>query len=143
MVLVVDETEDIEDGGGEGAEAKLAWGEWICGGGDKDGCVVEGGADDVEPGCFLFWAPLNRLAASWFWGKGSSVSCMLFCVVLCESVCVDCALFRVARTGRGVGWRVGVSKGITHSERARARARERERRGRETEGDSDRLKQCK
>lgn len=94
-VLVV-EDEDIEDGGGEDTETKLAWGEWICGGGDKDGCVAEGGAEDVEPGCFLFCAPLNRLAASWFWGKGSSVSCMFFCV---GWVCVGALLVWVMATG--------------------------------------------
>lgn len=67
VVLVVDDIEDIDDGGGEDTEAKLAWGEWICGGGggeDNDGCVVEGVVEGVEPGCFLFCAPLNRLAAS-------------------------------------------------------------------------------
>lgn len=82
VVLVVDDIEDIDDGGGEDTEAKLAWGEWICGGGggeDNEGCVVEG-VEGVEPGCFLFCAPLNRLAASWFWGKGSSVSCMFVLV---------------------------------------------------------------
>lgn len=47
---------------------------WGCGAATKGGTAttVEAAEKAVEPGCFLFWPPLNLLAPSWFCGKGSS-----------------------------------------------------------------------